>query len=784
MEFIERLPLNKLHYLKSLSFKEYKQYDKSSSKNEEERKQNYEKMRRFADNFIKANGEIKRLYKFTGGNNWGENSNGSGRLFADGCGIQGLPKKIRGFLLDGITTDIDMVNAHPVILRYLCRKHNLKHDELDFYIENRDEVLSQFTDRETGKTLFLKATNDEKLNKKETNPIFKAYDKEMKETQKALTKLTCYENIVKDVPTNKLYNWYGSAMNRILCYYENNILQIIITELNKKQIEICAPMFDGALLYGTLDNKLLSELENTINNFFQNLNMKLSYKEHSNAIIMPSDFVIAEKPTAVENDVKIANNDNDACKIIFDELKHNFKSYKGRLFYLHEHVWIYDETFIDNYILNYILNSNIYYDFDETKDKFSPYCQNVTKAKHIREALYCEIKINNNDDDLYSKFHTTTKGKLIFNDGVLDFVSKCFLTWEQIQENKLELYTTTKINRNYKEYFESPNQTVINDIREKIFDTLYGDKTDKALHFLSRALAGHHEDKRWATYLGNRNCGKGVEYELLCEGFENYVSTFELGNMLYCRKTAGTENIDCSKKLYWLIDLEFVRLAVSQEVPDCNSGLQVNSKILKKVTGGGDEIVARRNYDRKDTHFKIDTSFYIKGNNTLVCDNVDCDETRLEFCSVVQFKTQEEIEIMKQQDRDEKEMVRYKVADVSIKDNCKTLEWKNAIVYLIYENYSQNCVEVERTIDVEDNSLLGTINELYELTNNKQNVILCSELHAELSTFDKGKIALELSAMNVFKKRETKGENKGKFVYMGIKTRSIRRSDKVTENQP
>ena len=255
MQFIERLPLIKLHYLQSLTFKQYKDYDKESSKNEEERKKNFDKLKTFCDNFIKANGEIKRLYRFTGGHNWGEDSEGSGRLFADGCGVQGLSKKIRGFLLDGITTDIDMVNAHPVILRYLCIKHNLPHKELDFYIENRDRVLSQFSDRETGKTLFLKATNNDKLNKKEKNPIFKAYDKEMKEIQKLLTKLTCYEHIVADVPTNKLYNWYGSAINRILCFYENKILQVIISELNKRNIEICAPMFDGVMPYGICDSE-------------------------------------------------------------------------------------------------------------------------------------------------------------------------------------------------------------------------------------------------------------------------------------------------------------------------------------------------------------------------------------------------------------------------------------------------------------------------------------------------------------------------------------------------
>jgi hypothetical protein len=411
MEFIERIPLVKLHYLLTLSFKDYKPYDKSS-KNDEERKKNYEKMRNFCNNFIKANGEIKRLYRFTGGHNWGENNDGNGRLFADGNGIQGLPKKIRGFLLDNITTDIDMVNAHPCILRYLCRIHNQSHKELQFYIENRDEILNQFPDRETGKTLFLKATNDEKLNKKEKNPVFKAYDKEMKELQKSLTKLTCYESIVADVPSNKLYNWYGSAINRILCYYENKILQVILNELNRKNIDICAPMFDGCMSYGIYNTDLLIDLENAINTEFPELEMKLSIKEHCKDIVMPDDFVIPQKETIVKNNIKIATNDNEASKILFEELKDKFKSYKGRLFYLDDNIWISDENLIDNYILNYILNSEIYFDFDESKNKLSPYSQNVSHAKKIKEALYCEIRINNNDTQLYDKFHSTTKGKI------------------------------------------------------------------------------------------------------------------------------------------------------------------------------------------------------------------------------------------------------------------------------------------------------------------------------------------------------------------------------------
>lgn len=505
---------------------------------------------------------------------------------------------------------------------------------------------------------------------------------------------------------------------------------------------------------------------------FSKLNIEKYDEEYTNkfwdTIKQTSNpLTIATLKMWVKGNVKICNTEVEASNYLFDILKDSFKSYKGRLFYLYNRVWIYDETTINDILLNYIMNSNIYKYNEQTK-KNVPYAQNVSNAEKIRKALISKIRMENIDNDLYLKFHQSTKAKICFNDGVLDFKTKTFTLWENIPANTI--FTTTKINRNYNEYFNNPNREVINEITDKIFDSLFGDKLDKALHFLSRALAGHSEDKRWATYLGNRNCGKGVIYTLLSGAYEGYVSTFELGNLLYSRKTEGLENIDCSKKLYWLLDLEFVRLAVSQEIPDSSSGLKVNSKMLKRITGGGDTIVARRNYDRYDTYFTLDTSIFGMGNSQLQCDSKDCDETKIEFSSVVQFKTQAEIDYMKEQNRSDLEMKRYKVADADIKKKCETLEWKNAVIYLILENYKNLCVDVIPELDVEDNSLLGTLQEKFEFTYNNDDIISCEVLHEKLGCFDKGKIKLELNAMNIHKKKNQKqGLLKNKWCYYGIK---------------
>jgi len=499
------------------------------------------------------------------------------------------------------------------------------------------------------------------------------------------------------------------------------------------------------ILYAKTDDP--SKLDDIKKMMYEKKNIKKVEKTEIKKSEVKDEVKADEK---IEDEIVFCDNDNDASKYLFNKLKDKFKSYRGRLFYLNKNIWICDDELINNVVLQYVMNSKIYLSND--KNKLIPYAQNVSRAKKIMEALYSKIIVDNNDEDLYIKFHTTTKGKICFNDGVLDFKNKKFIKWTSDDLKKNPIYSTIKIDRDYEEYFNNPIESDISDITTKIFENLYGDKKDLALHFLSRALAGHHEDKRWATYLGSRNCGKGVEYDLL-EAFQKYVNTFELGNMLYCRKTAGMENVDCSKKLYWLIDLEFTRLAVSQEIPENKSGMIINGKMLKKITGGGDTIVARRNYDRKDTHFKIDTTFYIKGNYSLECDSKDCNETKIEFSSVIQFKTDAEIKAL-ELERTEQEMKRYKPADFEIKNKCKTLEWQNAIIYLIYRSYKNSCIESKKEIELEDNDILKGIEDNFTITNNDSDIIKIKDVYNILDGLDKGKISDELASMNVFKKKD------------------------------
>ena len=472
------------------------------------------------------------------------------------------------------------------------------------------------------------------------------------------------------------------------------------------------------------------------------------------------------------DEIVFCSSDEEASMYIFNILKSRLKSYKGRLFFLKNNIWITNQDKIKDELLYFIQKSKIYLTND--KNKLIAYAQQITKANNILASLINSIKIENEDLHLYDKFHTTTCGKVCFEDGVLDFKKRNFYYWtDEEYFKKNPIYSTIKINREYGEYFKKPDKIDIDDVKKSIFETAYGNDTTTALNFLSRALNGHSIDKRWATYHGSRNSGKGVEYKILKKAFEDYVSTFELGNLLFNKKTEGLENLDCSKKLYWLLDLEFVRLAVNQEIPADNSDLYLNSKMFKKITGGDDTIVARRNYDRFDTHINIDTTFYIKGNSSIKVSEADCNQTRLEFQSVVKFVSNDEYNLMIEEKRDEKEMKRFKIADNDIKNKCANENWMNACVYLIYENYINDKVEINVEPEkYEVSELFNCINTNFEITDDKKDILLIDTVYDLIMTkinTKKKDIEAELNSMNVFKVKPTAGDYKNKRVFTSIK---------------
>ncbi len=280
MQFTENINLENLAFINSLSKKELLDFTDVKNKSKKDKEQLYKRIKTYCYKMIKCGGTMKHLYKHTLNANYG-------RLYS-GTSIQGLPSTIRGFLFKH-TIDYDMVNAHPKILLFLCKKHKLDRSmyaNLDYYVNNREEVL-ETGDREIIKNQILKSMYSDKRNRFK-NGFIKEIDRDFKKIQKQLLSLECYKDIVENKPEHKLFNFNGSALSRILCKYENDILQDLIDYTISKNLNVSVLMFDGLMIEGEHD--ISAEFEEYLNSKWEDLNMEIKVKEHDNKITIPDDW--------------------------------------------------------------------------------------------------------------------------------------------------------------------------------------------------------------------------------------------------------------------------------------------------------------------------------------------------------------------------------------------------------------------------------------------------------------------------------------------------------------
>ena len=262
--------------------------------NDFEDKKDFYKIKNYLDKFLKDE-ELSVKYKsaFT---------SPYGRLY--GNGIQNVSKDIRGFLCNGLTTDIDFKNCHPTILYYTCKKHEIKCDFLTQYIIKRDEILNTLStelnkSRDDIKIEIIKSINYEKNKLDVFNNYFLTnLEKEIKNIQFILYNTNEYQWVVDEVKNNnkKEYNLKGSFISHLACYIENIMLMFLYDFLINKNYNIHSLMFDGLMIYGNHyeDDELLKECNELIKEEFGELH-ELVYKPHCTNYKIPEEYKTANE---------------------------------------------------------------------------------------------------------------------------------------------------------------------------------------------------------------------------------------------------------------------------------------------------------------------------------------------------------------------------------------------------------------------------------------------------------------------------------------------------------
>jgi len=627
------------------------------------------------------------------------------------------------------------------------------------------------------------------------SPLFKnglnSIEKE-KPKEKKIIKEDIKENKNEDIKENKkedIINNDNETYN-----YLNHLFKYDVYEKIKN--------YDNWLAIGILikNEKLGFELFNKISSlmpkydgynecksFYDNLN-KTIFNNSKKPITIASIKYILKKSIDDEtlykkinkefnktNNITFVKDDNEASDYLINIIGDNFIYTRKVLYYKKNNKYIYDKGEIYNNLISYILGLKIFK--TNEKNETLIYCGNIKGAKNIYDAFMAKILTLKQDDNFYNKFHSSTKNKLCFLDGVLDFKERKFTKWENVEN----VYTTIIINFNYEEYFNNPNKEFINTIKETIFENLFNDKTDLVLKYFSRAITANIEDKNFMSFMGNRNCGKGILYLLFKVGFEDYVNSFNLENMLCDRQSKKSS--DMAKENGWLMDFQYCRIGISQETEETEKDItkqkKISNKVIKSIASGGDVIECRSLYNDK-IKINIDTSIIILGNNSIVFDGNDNEEHHIRCEGVKQFISQDKYDILLNK-YGKQFMSAYSIK----KDDLKQVIYENenyklGIIYLLYEYYENKALEINNkkiildenfkfiTDDDDDNniSVREMIFENYIITKDKNDRIIKTDVY-DLLDCDKKKINAELKELgcvnNALKTKD------GKACFINIK---------------
>ena len=263
-------------------------------------------------------------------------NNSYGRFFAVGnLSLQSLCREFRHSIAADYYVDIDIVNAHPVILAHLCHINNFDCPQLIKYITQREEKINEIIninsdiDRETAKILFLSITNggsNAYKNLKKKTPFLKAYKEEMTTVHKSFSKKNHddYKKIRDHRKSNGInYNHEAAFVNTLLCDFENKILMVIYNFYEKpKNAVLC---FDGIMLQKKDDQDY--KIDKCVSHIYEKLNIVLSIKikEMNEGFNIPQD---------------IKQYDYQSHDEIDEDLINNLKSEKDKLNYVNKY-WCY-----------------------------------------------------------------------------------------------------------------------------------------------------------------------------------------------------------------------------------------------------------------------------------------------------------------------------------------------------------------------------------------------------------------------------------------------------------
>lgn len=389
-------------------------------------------------------------------------------------GLHTIRRQIRHTLAKNTYVDIDIVNAHPVILYQICKEHNINCKYLKKYVSRRDEILKKVidfynVDKQIAKNLFIillyfgsfsSWIEKNNIETQEEMKFIKKFKNEIKEIGQTI--FNNNQQLFKLIDSKKKsnnetqYNKIGSVVSYFLQEIECEILETIYNYCIENEIIIdnnCVLCADGIMIKKEkYDDKLLIEfnkivLKNTgfdvsfikkeMNEDYLNILDNHILTEEQQEIKMLGNYKIIDCFTDIHFSIFKLN------ELFFNDIKELGEEKYIKLFHLTNSFKYFNKYHAEFYISNKIYKFEIgkidsYYNFEDT---FKHLYFIFEKNKYKFTKLYLESKYKN----IYSTFNFEPNKKNI--------------------DDKYNLFTGFKYETNTKEYDEEVVRTFLNHIK-------------------------------------------------------------------------------------------------------------------------------------------------------------------------------------------------------------------------------------------------------------------------------------------------------------------------------
>lgn len=269
--FNEPVDLERAKILLQLDYDQFKSLiwvdDNNNDNGEYWKPQTYiHNCKKFLLNVINNNGINTTGYKYS------TKLNDCGRMYVKTFGVQSLQKQLRGYLTGNKLIDFDMVNCHPTILLYICKRFygNYSWVELSKYVNTRKWYLNKY---KIDKVQILKMMNSNFVSTKLN------LEKEFKLIQSLLYDKTPECLKFMDKFKTEKQNAKGKFLNKILCIFESMILQTALSTMPADSVKV--KMFDGFMASNDIDT---ADTITNLNNATSEYGIRWKVKKPDNSI--------------------------------------------------------------------------------------------------------------------------------------------------------------------------------------------------------------------------------------------------------------------------------------------------------------------------------------------------------------------------------------------------------------------------------------------------------------------------------------------------------------------